>query len=437
MSLEEYANTITTIGITDWRNKNQKFGIRDSDRLRHIYAIGKTGSGKSTLLQNMAIADIQNGKGVCIIDPHGTLAESILQYVPKERIKETIYFNATDTSFAISFNPLANVRPDDRHLVVSGIITTLKKIWGDSWGNRMEHILRYSLLALVEYPAATLLDISRILTNKHFRELVLHTVKDPYVLSFWYDEFARYPHAFRQEAISPVLNKMSIFSANSMVRNILSPQHTSLCLKQVIDSGSILICNLGKGKIGEDASSILGSMLINGLQLAVQQRERAIMGTLKPYFLYVDEMQSFVSKSFISILSEMRKFGLGVFLTHQYLDQIDEDIRASIFGNVGTLISFGVGNEDAEVLAKEFAPVFRSGDIMSLPRYRMYLKLMIDGATSKPFSAISLPLPIPTISSVSEVIANTRKTYCTEIKQLENRLYLEIPNPTTQQGTLF
>jgi energy-coupling factor transporter ATP-binding protein EcfA2 len=436
MSLEHDRHTITPIGITDWRNTNQKFGIHDADRLRHIYCVGRTGSGKSTLLQNMAIADLQS-KGTCVIDPHGQLAESLLHFVPKERIEQTIYFNVADTLCPISYNPLANVAAEDRHFVVTGLLNTFKKIWLLSWGNRLEHILRFTLLALLEYPGATLLDVTRMLTNESFRVSVLHGVRDSYVLAYWFNEFAKYPAAFRQEAISPILNKFGIFSANVTLRNILSQKQSNLRLNEVFENGGILICNLSKGSIGEEASSILGSIIINGLQLAALRRTIDPWEQVQGYFLYCDEVHLYANDVFLSLLSEMRKFGLSVFLTHQYLDQMPEAIRAAIFGNVGTLIAFGVGNDDAEVLAKEFTPVFKAKDLLLLPRYRMYLKLMIHGATSKPFSAISLPLPEKPISWQREIIAYTRKTYSGSIEEI-CRHPVELSNEkVTVQGQLF
>lgn len=390
--MDEYSE-ITPIGITNFRNMHQRFGIKDKDRLGHIYVIGKTGVGKSTLLENMAISDIQRGKGCAIIDPHSEIAEDILHYVPKCRVDDVIYFDATDTEHPIAFNPLNGVHPSLHHLVASGLVSTFKKIWADSWGPRLEYILRFALLTLLEYPEATLLDIQPILVDKEFRRYVLLFVSNKHILSFWENEFEKYSPQLRSEAISPILNKIGLFQTSSQLRKIVGQKTRTLRMQQVLDEGKIFIANLSKGEIGEEASSLLGSMLVTSIQLAALHRATQKQSTRKPFYLYVDEMHSFISLSFASILAEARKYGLSLFLTHQYIEQIDERIRSAIFGNVGTIIAFRVGAIDAEYLEKEFYPVFTKDDFINLPRYEMYLKLMIDGATSQPFSACSLPSP--------------------------------------------
>jgi DNA helicase HerA-like ATPase len=430
---------VTRIGITDWRNQNKPFGIKDADRLHHIYAIGKTGAGKSTLLQNMAIADIQTGKGLCVVDPHGDIAENLLHYVPKERIDQVIYFDATDTNYSIAFNPLHGIKIDQQHLALAGLIATFKKIWIDSWGPRLEYILRYSLLSLMAYPKATLLDIQPLLTNYDFRRKVLAYCTNQQVHSFWHDEFDKYPPALKAEAISPILNKTGLFSAIAPLRNIVGQITSSVQLQDILDNGKILICNLAKGKIGEDASTLLGSMLVNGIQLAALARASQPEYLRKPFYLYVDEMHSFVSLSFADILAEARKYGLSLFLTHQYIEQLDERIRSAIFGNVGTLISFRIGAKDAEYLAKEFHPAFSEDDLVNLPRYSMYLKLMIDGATSKPFSAAGLPLQVYTASSKGTIIHLSQCRYGREKEVVNKEIYLMYPQRQNEdeQGTLF
>ena len=404
-------HAITSLGITNWRNAQQPFGIKDKDRLGHIYALGKTGVGKSTLLLNMSISDIQNGKGLCIIDPHGDLAETVLNYVPKERIQDVIYFNPKDDEFPIAFNPLKAVHPKYHHLVASGLIATFKKIWVESWGPRLEYILRHSLLTLLEYPDATLLDIQALLTDQGFRNRVLNYVTDPHTHSFWRDEFEKYSPALKAEAITPILNKTGIFITSIPLRNTVGQKIRSFNMQDVMDSGKILIINLSKGELGEDASSILGSVLITSIQLAALYRSTQEEHQRRPFYLYVDEMHSFVSLSFIDILAEARKYKLSLFLTHQYIDQLHEKIRSAIFGNVGTIISFRVGAEDAKYLEPEFKPPFSISDFVALPKYSMYIKLMIDGATSKPFSAVSIPLPPFETSYKQEVIAYSRQQY--------------------------
>ena len=384
---------ITPIGITNYRNQRQRFGIKDKDRLQHIYVIGKSGTGKSTLLENMAISDIRRGNGLGVIDPHGDIARDLINYIPDERKGDLIYFNATDTEHPIAFNPLHGVHPKYHHLVASGLISTFKKIWADSWGPRLEYILRYCLLTLMEYPDATLLDIQPLLTDMSFRNHVLLYVQNEASKSFWKKEFEKYSQQFRSEAISPILNKLGLFLTSIPLRNIVGQKTRGIRMQQILDEGKILIVNLSKGEIGEDASSLLGSILLTSIQLAAMHRATQPVDTRKPFYLYIDEMHSFISLSFVDVLAEARKYGLSLFLTHQYIEQIDERIRGAIFGNVGTIISFRVGATDAEYLETEFYPIFNKDDFINLPKYEIYLKLMIDGAACKPFSALSLQAP--------------------------------------------
>jgi len=414
---------LTPIGVTDWRNQKQPFCIKDADRLQHIYVIGKTGTGKSTLLQNMAISDIQRGKGVCIIDPHGEICENVLNYVPKERVKDVIYFDATNVDYAIAFNPLQNIKDDQQHLALAGLIATFKKIWIDSWGPRMEYILRYALLSLMTFPKATLLDIQPLLTNYDFRKKVLSYCTNQQVDSFWHNEFDKYPPALKVEAISPILNKTGLFNAITPLRNIVGQVTNRFELSDVMDNSKILICNLAKGKIGEDASTLLGSMLVNAIQLTAIARTSQPEDARRPFYLYVDEMHSFISLSFADILAEARKYGLSLFLTHQYIEQIDERIRSAIFGNVGTLISFRIGATDAEYLEKEFYPTFKKDDFINLPKYSMYLKLMIDGTMSRPFSSVALPLLTNSNSYKGKIINYSRNVYAKEKPIVEEDIF--------------
>jgi len=402
---------ITPIGITNFRNDKKPFGIKDADRLNHIYVIGKTGTGKSTLLLNMTISDIQRGNGACLIDPHGDIAEKILDYIPKERTKDVIYFNPADETYTIAFNPLHDIPQNQQHLVVAGLIATFKKIWIDSWGPRLEYILRYALLTLCNYPDATLLDIQPLLTNYDFRKRILSYCTDQYLLSFWYNEFDKYPPQLKAEAISPILNKTGLFVAITQLRNVIGQTTSSFDIQDVMDKQKILICNLSKGKLGEDATTILGSMLVNAIQLAALARASQQEEQRKPFYLYVDEMHSFVSLSFADILAEARKYKLSLFLAHQYIEQIHEKIRYAIFGNVGTMIIFRVGADDAKQLVQEVHPTFTEEDLINLPRYSMYLKLMIDGATSKPFSATTAPIPISQHSYKQEIIQQSREQF--------------------------
>lgn len=411
MAAENYDyDSITPIGITDWRNMRKEFGIKDKDRLGHLYLIGKTGVGKSTLILNMAISDIQKGKGFAVLDPHGDLAEELLHFVPKERIQDVIYFNPDDEQ-PIAYNPLYEVKPAFRHLVASGLISTFKKLYSDSWGPRMEYVLKYSFLSLLDYEHATFLDIQPLLTNPEFRREILRNTTNASILSFWKNEFDRMSDYMRAEVISPILNKLGVFATSLPLKHAMCQQQSSFKIDDIMNGKKIFIANLSKGKIGEDASLILGSILLNSFQLGALARARVNSQARTPFFLYVDEAHSFMTLSFVDMLSEARKYGLSLLMAHQYIDQLNEKIKSSIFGNVGTIISFRIGQSDAEVLAKEFAPVFSESDLIHLPRYSMYLKLMIDGATSKPFSATTKNIEPRGISYKKECIEASRKIY--------------------------
>lgn len=428
---------ITPIGLTNFRNSKQQFGIKEADRLNHIYVIGKTGTGKSTLLLNMAVSDIERGNGLCLIDPHGDIADKLLDYIPQNRINDVIYFNPADENYVIVFNPLENIPKDQVHLVVAGLISTFKKIWMDSWGPRLEYILRYALLTLCNYPEATLLDIQPLLTNYYFRKKVLSYCSDQYLLSFWYNEFDKYPPQLKAEAISPILNKMGLFVAIAQLRNVIGQTKGSFKIAEVMDQKKILICNLSKGKLGEDATTLLGSIMVNAIQLTALGRADAEEQKRTPFYLYVDEMHSFVSLSFADILAEARKYKLSLFLAHQYIEQIHEKIRYAIFGNVGTMIIFRVGAEDAKHLVQEVYPVFSEEDLINLPKYSMYLKLMIDGATSKPFSAIALPPKEPAHSYKREIINYSRMKYGKPTEIVEEQIQERYQRVIIKENNLF
>jgi hypothetical protein len=404
-------NPVTPFAVTNYRDIRKRFGIKQKNRRGHMYIIGKTGTGKSTLIENMVISDIKAGYGLALIDPHGDLAEDVLDYVPQRRIEDVIYFNPADTEYPVPFNPLENVHPDYHHLVTSGLISVFKKVWSEFWGPRLEHILRHSILTLLEYPDSTLLDISRLLTNKDFRDKVLQNVTHQQVKDFWLFEFDKYSAWLRSEAISPILNKVGQFLTSKPLRNIVGQKKNTFRFRKVMDEGKIFIANLAKGKIGEDNCSLLGAMLVTQIQLAALSRANIPENRRRGFYLYVDEMHNFVTLSFADILSEARKYGLNLTLSHQYIEQLDEKIRAAIFGNVGTIISFRVGAEDARYLVREFHPVFNESDLVNLPNYHIYLKLLIDGVTSRPFSAVTMRLPERQLSYKSRVIDMSRRKY--------------------------
>ncbi len=413
---------ITYLATTNYRNTNKLFGIKEKDRGGHMYIIGKTGTGKSTLIENMVISDIKAGNGLALIDPHGDLAENILGYIPKERIEDVIYFNPADIEYPIAFNPLETIHPDYHHLVASGLISVFKKIWADFWGPRLEHILRNSILTLLAYQGSTLLDIPRLLTNKTFRSRVLTKIADQQLRDFWFLEYEQYSAWMRSSAIAPILNKMGQFLSSVPLRNIVGQRENTFKLRKVMDEGKILIVNLAKGKIGEDNCALLGAMIVTRIQLAAMSRANLPESERKYFYLYVDEVHNFLTESFADILSESRKYGLCLILAHQYIEQLEKEIRTAVFGNVGTIISFRVGAKDASYLSREFMSVFKESDLVNLPNYHIYLKLLIDGFTSKAFSAATLAPPEMGVSFRDEIIAASRAKYNKPRKQAEKEL---------------
>lgn len=377
---------ITVVGQTHFRGEAQTFGIYGDDRRRHVYIIGKTGVGKTTLMENMIRQDIVNGKGVALVDPHGDLAESLLDAIPKHRTNDVIYFDPADVDHPIAFNVLEAVDPKYKYLIASGLIGSLKKIWADSWGPRLEYILRNTLLALLDYPSSTMLGILRMLGDNQYRKKVVAKIQDPVVKSFWENEFANYNERFRSEAISPIQNKVGQFLTSSIIRNIVAQPKSTIDMKDIMDNGKILLMNVSKGRIGEDNSALLGAMLITRIQLAAMDRANVTESERQDFYLYVDEFQNFATESFATILSEARKYRLNLTIAHQYITQMEEEVRDAVFGNAGTIVSFRVGATDAEFLEKEFAPTFTETDLLNLDKYNAYIKLMIDGITSKPFS---------------------------------------------------
>ncbi|PIU98356.1 hypothetical protein COS61_01865 [Candidatus Wolfebacteria bacterium CG03_land_8_20_14_0_80_40_12] len=414
---------ITLFAKTTFRNQKTKFGIKTDDRRRHIYTIGKTGMGKTNLLESMAIADIRAGRGVGIVDPHGEFAEKLLDFVPENRINDVIYFNPADLDHPLAFNVLEQVDVEYRHLVASGMMGVFKKIWPDVWSARMEYILNNALLALLEYPGSTLLGIMRMLAEKDYRRKIVENLKDPVIKAFWVNEFARYTQRLEIEAVAAIQNKVGQFIANPLIRNIVGQTHSAINMRKVMDEGKILIINLSKGRIGEDNSALLGAMMITKLQLAAMSRVDSPMEKRKDFYLYVDEFQNFSTESFANILSEARKYRLNLILAHQYIEQLHEKVKPAIFGNVGTIVCFRVGAEDAEFLEKEFLPEFNARDLVNLTKYNIYAKLMIDGVASKPFSAETLePLEPGAVLFRDAIIENSRNKYGTLRSAVEKKI---------------
>lgn len=384
---DQSQNTITYIGETNYRNGKLRFGIKEQDRFQGIYCIGKSGVGKSTLLYNMALSDLKNGKGLAVLDPHSDLAKKLIKNIPFGREKDVVIFDPMDAEYPSCFNPLENVPPEQHHLVASNLVETFKKIWADYFGPRMSYILTYCIQTLLTYPGATLLHIRPLLTDANFRAQVLMYVRDPHIMNFWAKEFDRYTPSFRNEAISPILNKVGIFHSSTALKNALGQENSDFTMQDVMDGKKILIADLGKGKLGEEPSSILGSILTTAIMNCALGRSNQREEDRVPFFLYVDECHSFVNASFAKMLSECRKYKLATFLSHQYLSQLDESTQNAVIGNIGTLISFRLGSTDAQELAKEYHPIFNANDLINIPKYSFYIKLMIDAQQSQPFSA--------------------------------------------------
>ncbi|MFA6183687.1 MAG: type IV secretion system DNA-binding domain-containing protein [Parcubacteria group bacterium] len=419
---------ITFFAKTNFRNQNVKFGIKTSDRQRHMYVIGKTGMGKTTLLENMVMQDIANGYGVAYIDPHGDTAEKLIKAIPANRINDVVYFNPADTEFPIAFNILESVSEDKKHLVASGMMGVFKKIWPDVWSARMEYILSNALLALLDYPGSTMMGVNRMMSDKKYRQRVYEKIKDPVVKGFWIDEFETWEDRFRKEAVAAIQNKVGQFLSSFLIRNIVGQTKSTINMRDIMDNNKILIVNLSKGRIGEDAMRLLGGMIVTKIQLAAMERVDMPEEERKNFYLTVDEFQNFVTESFANILSEARKYRLNLLVAHQYISQLETDtssvVKDAIFGNVGTIISFRVGAEDAEFLEKEFEPVFMMNDIVNLPKYSIYLKLMIDGIAGNAFSATALP-PIDitgTTENAEKVIRISRERYAKDRKDIEEKI---------------
>lgn len=437
-------NKVTFFARTDARGKNVAFGIKAKDRQRHVYVIGKTGMGKSTLLENMAVQDIQNGEGMAFIDPHGSAAETLLNYIPEHRINDVLYFAPFDTENPVSFNIMEDVGEDKRHLVVSGLMSVFKKIWIDAWSARMEYILSNTLLALLEYPDSTLLGVNRMLSDKEYRKLVVDNVKDPGVKAFWVDEFAKYNERYMQEAGDAIKNKIGQFTANPVIRNIIGQSKSSFDIRKMMDEKKILIMNLSKGLIGESNANLLGSMLTTRIYLAAMSRADLSpekMRDMPNFYFYVDEFQSFANATFANILSEARKYHLNLTIAHQYIEQMEEEVKSAVFGNVGTIISFRVGPFDAEILETIFSPQFMATDIVNLSFAQIYLTLMIDGIGSQPFSAVTLPPITPQeISYKDMAIASSRAQFTRPRKEVEaliHKFHEPIVAPRLVEKTVF
>jgi len=410
---------MSVLGKTNFRGAERKFGIKIQDRALHMYAIGKTGTGKSTLLKNMIIDDIHKGRGVAVVDPHGDLVADVMEHVPEDRVDDVIFFSPADRNHPIGFNLFENVDPEYKNIVASGIVGVFKKIFGESWGPRLEYILRNVVLGLLDYPGATLLQVLKVLNDTKFRRSVVEKISDPIIKDFFINEFERYDQKFRTEAIAPIQNKVGQFLSSTVVRNIVGQANNSINIRQAMDQSKIILIDLSIGRIGEDNSQLLGSLMITRIQMAAMSRAELTREQRTPFYLYVDEFQNFATDSFAVILSEARKYGLSLMVTNQYIAQMPENVASAVFGNVGTLITFRVGAGDAEFLNKEFVPVFEPADLVNLDNYAIYLKMAINGVTSAPFSAKTVLSNYEPTNLTERIIEQSRTKYAKPREEIE------------------
>jgi hypothetical protein len=431
---QDHLEHITFFAETNFRNAKRRFGIKTDDRRRHMYIIGKTGMGKTTLIESLILSDIIKGHGCCLIDPHGDTAEKLLDFIPPNRINDLIYFNPADTDFPVGFNILETDNDDQKPLIASGLMGVFKKIWPDVWSARMEYILMNCVLALLDYPGATLLGINRLLVDKDYRARVVAKIRDPIVKTFWIAEFASWSEKYATEAIAPVQNKVGQFLSSSVIRNIVAQVKSTINLRRIMDDEKILIVNLSKGRIGEDNMRLLGGMIVTKIQLAAQERQNMPEKDRKDFYFYVDEFQNFANESFAAILSEARKFRLNLIVAHQYIEQLEEEVAAAIFGNVGTIIAMRVGAANALAMETEFAPTFTPEDLVNITKFQIYLKLMVDGVATPPFSANTLPPIAARTDSQAKVVAVSRERYAEPRPVIEEKVLKWAGMETTPAG---
>jgi hypothetical protein len=401
---------ISLFGLSNFRGRHLKFGIKRKDRGRHMYIVGQTGAGKSFLLQLLTLSDIYHDQGFAVVDPHGDFATDIMKYIPQHRLKDVVYMNPADREFPLAFNPMEVTDPAMKDHISSELVGVLKRMF-ESWGPRLEYILRYTILALLDYPGATMLDITRMLNEKDFRKKVVREIADPVVKSFWITEFASWNDKFASEAVAPVLNKVGAFVANPLVRNIVGQKKSAFNIRQIMDEGKILLVNLSRGQVGEDNAAILGALMVTKIQLAAMSRADMPLEQRRPFYLYVDEFQNFATDSFAVILSEARKYGLNLTVANQYIAQMPEVVRDAVFGNVGTMVSFRIGPGDATILGKYFEPVFEAIDLTKLHNQNIFISMIINGEKALPFSATTLRMPDPEYDLTPQIIQFTRERY--------------------------
>ncbi len=413
---------VSIFGMTNYHNNFDIFGIRRSDRRRHLYTVGKSGSGKSKFLELLIKEDLENGRGVGVLDPHGDLVDDVLEYVPKERIKDVIYFDPSDMDYPISFNPMENVAEAQKMQVTIGFIQIFKKLFGTNWTDRLEHVLRYTVLALLDSPNTTVLSILKMLTDKNYRQNIVSRIQDNVVKNFWVSEFAGWSEKFDAEAITPLLNKVGQFVSTNMIRNIIGQPNNKFDIRDVMDNQKILLMKVSKGLLGEENSGLMGAMIITKIYQAAMSRADMKEADRKDFYFYVDEFQNFATDTFAEILSEARKYRLNLTIAHQYMGQLSDYVKKTVFGNVGSIVSFRVGAEDAAVLAEEYNPIFNERDIINLGVREFYCKMSVDGEIREAFSGRTIDCPKSKENFTEEIIENSRKTFCEPRANVEEML---------------
>ncbi len=410
------------IGTREIWGGEQPFGFEVAGARFHTYIIGKTGSGKTTLLRNLILQLIEQGHGVGLIDPHGDLADGLLDHIPPSRAEHTAYFHPGDIDFPIGLNLLAQAHPNERHLVSSGVVDALKSIWHESWGPRMEYILHNTVAALAECENTSLLGVNRMLSDDFYRHWVVRQLRDPFLRDYWVNEFESYDARFRREAIAPIQNKVGQLLLSPIIRNIIGQVRNRISIPLLMDNRRIFIANLAKGQIGSEQANLLGSLLITQFQLAAMARHRQPEADRPDFFLFVDEFQNFATESFTSILSEARKFRLNLTLSHQYIAQLSPTVRDAVFGNVGTLVAFRSGYDDAEFLHGEFGKEFLPNQFVDLNRYETLIRHQApDGRLH--FQRAKLDPPIETHrGNRQKLIARSRERFATKREVVERKL---------------
>lgn len=414
------AEDATFFGLTNFRGQKSKFGIKREDRRRHLYVVGKSGSGKSKLLETLIIDDILDGKGVCVMDPHGDLIQNIIKYIPAEKAKDIIYFNIGDLEHPLSFNPLENVSLDMKQQVTQGLIEVFEKFFGGDWSPKIEHVFRYTCLAMLDYPDSTLVGMMKMLTNRKFRQKVIPEITDSVVKHFWANEFSSWSEKFDNEAILPLVNKLGQFLSNHLIRNIVAQPKNKFNFNDIMNNQKVLLIELSKGKLGEENAALLGAMMITKVYQTAMERAKLPEADRKEFYLYIDEFQNFATETFENILSESRKYRLLLTISHQYLAQVPSDIKGTVFGNIGSIIAMRVGADDGAYLSNEFTPIFGTEDFINLGVREMLIKMSIDGQTTQPFSATTVDVPPPPVPDASQAIIDySREHYSVNLEEID------------------